>query len=153
MIRLRNPVRGQVPASEIETAYRKAFNMLAEGWFTRLLRTLSGGLSPFQFADAYYQETNETLIKLILDNDNTNLQKYVPEDLDCDDFTFRLMGVFHQNIETAAMPIFIAWVMIPEGGHAVISYVTNTGEVMIIEPQNDQIFPVPKDWSLLLLCG
>ena len=146
MTRLRNQIRGTLSASEIRGAYEKVFGKVS--WWRRLFQG-----DPYKFADQYYQPANETLIKLILDNDTTNLQKYIPENMDCDDFSFRLMGVFHQNTETCAMPIFICWVMLPEGGHAVISYITNTGEVMIIEPQNDRIFPVPKDWRLLLLCG
>jgi len=70
----------------------------------------------------------------------------------CDDFAFRLMGVFHQDLRTAAMPIFITWVGTPEGGHAVLSYYKN-GKVKIIEPQNDEIYAVPKSWALMLLCG
>jgi len=70
----------------------------------------------------------------------------------CDDFAFRLMGVFHQNRETAAMPIFITWVLTPQGGHAVLScYVT--GRIRIIEPQTDDISSVPAGWKLMLLCG
>ena len=70
----------------------------------------------------------------------------------CDDFAFRLMGVFHQDRRTAAMPIFITWVMTPQGGHAVLSYYV-AGVVRIIEPQTDAIFPVPGGWELILLCG
>ena len=70
----------------------------------------------------------------------------------CDDFAFRLMGVFHQDLRTAAMPIFITWVSMPEGGHAVLSYYKH-GQVKIIEPQNDDIYDVPKEWGLMLLCG
>jgi len=155
MTRLRNQIRGSIPASEIEVAYRRAFSVSELRFWERLVCAFTGRSwqSPFQFADQYYQPVNETLIKLILDNDTTNLQKYIPENIDCDDFSFGLMGVFHQNTETCAMPIFITWVMLPEGGHAVISYITNTGEVMIIEPQNDRIFPVPEGWGLILLCG
>ena len=147
MIRLRNQIRGTLPASEIQKAYEKVFGKV--GWWQRLFQG-----QPYQFADQYYQPVNETLIKLILDNDNTNLQHYVSEDFDCDDFTFRLMGIFSQNTETAAMPIFIIWLLLPDGqGHAMISYVTNNGIVKLIEPQNDQIFSVPKDWKLMLLVG
>jgi len=154
-LRPRNPIRGTIPASEIEAAYRAAFNISTPGFWERLVRAITGQSwqSPFYLADAYYQATNEPLIKLILENDETNLQHYIPEKFDCDDFAFRLMGVFHHDLDTAAMPIFITWVLTPEGGHAVLSYVTNNGAVMIIEPQTDQIFPAPSEWTLLLLVG
>lgn len=70
----------------------------------------------------------------------------------CDDFSFRLMGVFHQNPKTAAMPIFLTCVMTSQGGHAVLSYYYK-GKVNIIEPQRDWIYNVPTDWTLMLMFG
>ena len=153
-IRIRNIARGTIPASEIEIAYRKAFNMDATSTigFAPLIRKIVGREeSPFFFADAYYKEADEELIRQILEEDKTDLEQYIEEDLDCDDFAFRLMGVFHQNLRTAAMPIFITWANTP-AGHAILSYYYN-GEVFIIEPQNDEIYSVPKNWTLILLCG
>jgi len=159
MIRPRNTIRGAISASEIEAAYRKAFTVASPSFVQRILRWITKKVvgattgNPFYFADTYYQPTDETLIKQILSADKTDLVQYVKESHDCDDFTFRLMGVFHQNVKTAAMPIFITWVLMTDGqAHAVISYCTNSGAVLIIEPQNDQIYSVPG-WQLLLLCG
>ena len=143
---MRNTVRGSVNAVDIITAYRKAFNM---SWWQVLLATLQG---VFKLADQYYQVADEAIILEILERDKTDLVLYVAEDNDCDDRAFRLMGVYHQDNRTVAMPIFITWVSMPEGGHAVLSYYKN-GKVHIIEPQNDEVYFVPKDWSLMLLCG
>jgi hypothetical protein len=104
-------------------------------------------------ADEEYKEVDEELIQMILDADLGDREDYEAEYYDCDDFAFNLIGVFHQNKETAAMPIFITWVNTLGGGHAVLSYLNSLGEVKIIEPQNDEIYFVPKDWSLVLLCG
>lgn len=150
-IKIRNPIRGAIPASEIEGAYRVAFNV-GGNWFIRFIEALLGKGQPFQFADTFYKEVDEALIKSILLEDKTDLWEYIAEDFDCDDFTFRLMGIFHQNIETAAMPIFITWVSTPEGGHAVLSYYAG-GAVKIIEPQTDKVTNVPNSWRLMLLCG
>ena len=141
MIRLRNTVRGAIPNYEIMDTYRRAFHY---PWW------LFG--RAFYLADQYYKETDPALILNILAQDRTDLEEYIAEDYDCDDFAFRLMGVFHQNKETAAMPIFITWVLTPSGGHAVLSYYV-AGTVRIIEPQTDDVFEVPTDWKLLLLCG
>jgi len=141
MIRPRNTTRGTIPGYKIIEAYRRAF---CYPWW------LFG--RAFHLADKYYKEADVALILSILSKDRTDLEQYVAEDYDCDDFAFRLMGVFHQNRETAAMPIFITWVLTPQGGHAVLScYVT--GRIRIIEPQTDDIFEVPADWKLILLCG
>jgi len=143
MIKPRETVRGAISGSEIQKAYKETFNVpWWQMWFS----------NPFKLADQSYLEADEDLIKTILGQDKTDLEQYVAEAFDCDDFAYRLMGVFHQNLRTAAMPIFITWVLIPQGGHAVLSYYSK-GRVKIIEPQTDEVFGVPKDWQLLLLCG
>jgi len=148
----RNTVRGDIPSSEIKAAYQKAFHIAGEGWLQNLLRLFCNIRSVFNFADQYYKEADEELIQMILDADQGDKEEYETEWYDCDDFAFRMMGIFHCDKEAAAMPIFITWVLLSEGGHAVLSYYKD-GEVKIIEPQTDQIFPVPEDWCLMLLCG
>lgn len=142
----RKTARGTIHSSDIIAAYQDAFNM---SWWQVLFSAFS---KVFHLADQYYQEADEDLIWHILENDKTDLIQYKAEDWDCDDFAFRLMGVFHQNFRTAAMPIFITWVSMSDGGHAVLSYYCK-GFVSIIEPQNDEVYVVPKDWGLMLLCG
>jgi hypothetical protein len=144
---LRKAIRAGVNASDIITTYQQAFNM---SWWQALLSLFQG---VFKMADQSYDAADEAIIQEILDKDKTELEEYRAEQFDCDDFAFRLMGVMHQDLRTAAMPIFITWVGMPDGfGHAVLSYYKD-GKVKIIEPQNDDIYSVPKEWSLLLLCG
>lgn len=130
-----------ISAATIANAYCKAFKI---SWWQR------SGI--FFFADKKYREVDENVIAAVLAQDKTDAEEYVEEWFDCDDFAFSLMGMFHKNEATAAMPIFITWVLMPGGGHAVLSYY-KAGKVCIIEPQNDEIYPVPKNWKLLLLCG
>ena len=139
----------KIPSVEIEAAYREAFRLPFSFWWHifRFPRNDSIFL-----ADACYMEADEELIQMILDADLGDREEYEAEEFDCDDFAFRLMGIFHQNRETAAMPIFITWVSWPGAAHAVLSYYYDD-QVRIIEPQNDRVFPVPEDWSLILLVG
>jgi len=148
----RKTVRGDIPSAEIKAAYQKAFHIAGEGWLHNLLQLFFDIRSVFNFADACYKEADEELIQVILDADLGDKEEYETEWYDCDDFAFRLIGIFHCDRDAAAMPIFITWVLLPEGGHAVLSYYKD-GQVKIIEPQTDQVFPVPEDWSLMLLCG
>ena len=144
---IRKTIRAGVNSADIVTAYQEAFHM---SWWQSLLSLFQG---VFKMADQDYNEADEGLIRSILEQDKTELEQYQAEEFDCDDFAFRLMGVFHQDLRTAAMPIFITWVGMPDGfGHAVLSYYID-GIVKIIEPQNDDIYSVPSEWSLLLLCG
>jgi hypothetical protein len=143
----RNTIRAGANSTDIVAAYQQAFGM---SWWQSLLAMFQG---VFKMADQSYDEADEGAIQEILSKDLTDLEKYKAEQFDCDDFAFRLMGVFHQDLRTAAMPIFITWVGMPDGyGHAVLSYYCK-GSVKIIEPQNDDVYSVPKEWSLLLLCG
>jgi len=135
---------GNITATEIERAYRKAFKMSFWAWIR------SAGI--FQFADEFYREADEELIRMIMDADAGEREQYETEFYDCDDFAFSLMGVFHKDREAAAMPIFITWVDTPVGGHALLSYYYK-GQVKMIEPQRDGIFDVPPSWRLQLLCG
>jgi len=141
-MRIRN--RGEIKASEIEKAYTETFRV---SFRQRLFGQVYIGL-----ADESYRKTNVSLIRQILKTDETDKQKYEAEEFDCDDFAFRLMGKFHEDRDTAAMPIFITWVVIPQGGHAVLSFYYY-GMVLIIEPQTDKIFPVPEGWRLIALMG
>jgi hypothetical protein len=136
--------KGEIPASVIRQAYIKAFKV---SWCERCF-----GHCSIKLADETYRQVNLNQISQILKDNKTNEQKYIDNDYDCDDFTFQLMGTFHSNIDTAAMPIFICWVSTPNGGHAVISFYHN-GEIFIIEPQTDEIYSPPNDWGLILLVG
>ena len=145
-----HPREGTIPSAEIVLAYKEAFGM---SWWQRLLSALNG---TFKLADPYYQEADHDIILEILDKDKTDRVIYILHDRDCDDSTFELMGAFHKDSRACTYPIFITWVEWYAGeqryGHAVISYY-HKGIVNIIEPQNDNVFLVPDDWSLTVLMG
>ena len=154
MIKLlpRNVKEWSISPEGVQAAYEQAFNIAGQNWWQKLISRLAGIQSPFYFAEAGYEPVDEAVLSDILAKDTTDKQQYVTDWYDCDDFAFRLMGAFHQDKRAELWPIFITWVILPEGGHAVLSYYKD-GEVKIIEPQNDQVFPVPEDWTLYLLCG
>lgn len=145
---IRKTPRAGVNSTDIIAAYQAAFNM---SWWQFLLATLQG---VFKMADQSYDEASVSLINEILEQDKTDLEKYKAEQFDCDDFAYRLMGVFHQDLRTAAMPIFIIWIGLPDGyGHALLSYYKDN-KVYLIEPQTDGVTDnIPLGTSLLLLCG
>ena len=157
--RYRETIRGSVDVADILTAYTKAFHI---SQWRLILSTIAmalgvGGI--FRLADASYREMtdeDEQRFFEFLKKDKTDLEKYIAEDFDCDDFEFRLHGEVHKDPAFAAMPIFITWVSwnTEQGrvGHAVKSYYKD-GIVKIVEPQNDRIFDVPESWQLDMLCG
>ena len=137
---------GELHYTDIIEAYREAFHM---NWWSYLIALVTG---VFKLENEWYKPVDEELIHLILDADMGDREEWELDFYDCGAFTFNLMGVFHQNRETAAMPIYITWVNTGEGGHAVLSYCWD-GDVYIIEPQNDDVYFVFKDWRLMLQCG
>lgn len=143
----RRPNQGTIAAQEIISAYTKAFKI---PWWKMLLPGIFG--VSFQLADQTYNPVDWGKLSEILEIDRTENQEYVAEAYDCDDFAYRLMGAFHRDRETAGMAIFITWVKTPRGGHALLSFYYQ-GDVVMIESQTDEIFDVPKDWQLSLLCG
>ena len=145
-VRIRNKGKiksGGIPAEEIALAYIKKFNVK---WWERLF-----GITVMAFEDPAYLEADPALIQDVLDKDFTDKQEYIPEEkirhFDCGDFTNRLMGAFHCNIETASMPIFKTWIT----GHSLLSYY-HKGEIWFIEPQNDIVFSPQPNWKLIHLC-
>ena len=145
ILRPRHSIRGGISASEIEAAYKKTFKV---GFWNKWLF----GYGDIKLADQTYRETILADIKDMLLQDKTDQELYVTEDFDCDDFAFALMGVFHKDRITAAMPIFITWVLTEMGGHALLSFYYK-GEVIMIEPQTDELFFPPLNWKLILVCG
>lgn len=135
---------GSITANEIIKIYKSTFGV--QWW-----QTLFGYVS-IELADQTYFPVDINKLKEVVKKDNTELQQYSLEDYDCDDFAFSLMGALHRDRETACMPIFITWVNTPQGGHALLSFYRD-GAIYMLEPQNDQIFNVPPDWSLILVCG
>jgi len=148
----RKPGQGEITADELRPAYEAAFHIGGNGWLDKLLALFLLIRTPFYFADELYQPVDPDLLQMILDADTGDKEDYETEVYDCDDFAFRLMGVFHMDRTAAAWPIFVTWVNTSQGGHAVLSYYQD-GMVYIIEPQTDERFPVPEDWTLTLLCG
>jgi len=135
---------GYIPASDIETAYKKAFNVSCLDIIKRNVC--------FHISDAGYLPINTNELTTFLQEDKTEQEKYVAEYFDCDDVTFRLMGVLHMNRGMASQPFFITWVDTPEGGHSVLSFYIE-GKIKIIEPQSDAISDVLQNWKPIMICG
>lgn len=130
---------------EVMEIYTKVFGV---SWWQKLF-----GITKIGIADQEYEDLDLKEVKKVVKSDEIDKMNYEAEEFDCDDYAFALMGALHHNRKTAAMPIFITWVSMPEGGHAVLSVLTKDKRVLIIEPQNDNIYPVPSNWNLMLLCG
>ena len=88
-------------------------------------------------SDKNYKTLNIESAQVFLKNTLVDLNKYVAETYDCDNFSFSLMGSASNIIPGFAFGI--AWVNTPEGKHAMNVFVDEKFEVYYIEPQNDTI--------------
>jgi len=93
----------------------------------------------------YKTTTKEELIRF-LKEDITDDWTYVSEYMDCDDFSYSIMGQL-SNPEWGALPFGILWTSTPNGGHAVNCFIDNDREVWILEPQTDVLFKLPTNWD------
>ena len=151
---LREDVRGGEIVSwlEILKAVRVAFHL---NWFQYCWLWIRGA---FCLCDKYYKKADEVVITSILDKDKTDLERWVAELHDCDDFSFRLMGVFHSDKRTVAMPIFLllVWWRSPTDGkrvyHSLLCYYYK-GRILKIEPQTDIIRSIPREYHLARIEG
>ena len=135
----------EITPAEIKTAYTKAFKV---SWLAKMLGV-------FQLTNLKYNPLNWDEVAEIIAIDQTNRMEWKYNEYEkftCADFSYSLMGAFHRYQTTAAMPIFICWVITPQGGHSVLSFY-DEGQIFLIEPQNDEVFSPPKDWTLKLLNG
>ena len=96
-------------------------------------------------SDDRYDYVNKNKLLTFLAGDKTNLATYIPEDYDCDDFSFRLMGQFHlQGSGFEDKAIGIIWLQQP--AHALNVCVTKERKVLLIEPQTDKVYVRPEDY-------
>jgi len=131
-----------VDASEIYNAIKNSFGERMKNADIRLADT------------KYYLADVNKLVKAIRQAKVAEMS-YEAEWFDCDDFSFRAMGVWHGNKELARMACFIVWVWWKSGDKA-YAHALNAaydGQFRLVEPQNYRVFLPPENWNLMLVMG
>ena len=104
-------------------------------------------LAQFPDAKVYISDKEYLLcsyndIALFLAVDQTNILDYIPDEYDCDDYSYRLMGQF--SIPSwSALAFGIVWTDI----HALNCFITEDREFYFIEPQGDAIQSDLEAWQ------
>ena len=93
----------------------------------------------FYMSDCDYWLIEKEEMERFLREEKSNLFKYMKERYDCDDFSFRLMGMVSAP-GWSDIAFFIVW----GDGHAYNAFVDDRKKVYIIEPQNDRIISPEK---------
>ena len=112
-----------------------------------LLKKAFGEKCVLFLVDGKYRIPTLENFQKFLKEDKTDLFRYIPEEFDCDDFSFRLMGqVSYPGWSDIAFGIATSMT------HAYNCIVCEDNEgqnrVFLVEPQNDRIFLVPEDPKL-----
>jgi len=90
-------------------------------------------------ADEKYKLATKTDIQIALMKDLTNMMQYQTCYLDCDDFSFRLMGAFNDK-KWGAFAFGIGWSNV----HAFNCFIDDKKQFYIVEPQTDEIILYEK---------
>jgi len=80
-------------------------------------------------------------IQAFLKQDATNKTKFIREIMDCDDFSYRLMGQFSIP-GWSALAFGIVWTE----KHALNCFINESRELLFIEPQTDAVFSTLEPW-------
>lgn len=107
-------------------------------------------------SDSIYSTTSIDELRRFIRDDKTNEYRYISEYYDCDDYSFRLMGMIH-SIEWGALPFGIIlvnkrdWIKDPTGKklfpHAMNCFIDSKQDFWLIEPQNDQVFHINSNYK------
>ncbi len=93
-------------------------------------------------SDRKYKLCSVVDIKAFLKQNNTDKMKYKEDYLDCDDFSYRLMGQFSIP-EWSSLAFGIMWT----NKHALNCLVDSGRNFYFIEPQNDKIQEKLEPWQ------
>ena len=101
-------------------------------------------------SDNKYNTTTKEELQRFLKNDITDKWQYVSEYMDCDDYSWSVLGRI-SNPDWGCLPFGYVWTNTSTGSHAVNIFIDNNREVWIIESQTDAVFKCPNDWKPYLI--
>ena len=93
-------------------------------------------------SDKSYLLCNENDIAWMLANDQSNKMEFTPEALDCDDFSYRLMGQFSVP-GWSDLAFGIVWTNL----HALNCFIDESGSFWFVEPQTDTLQSALLPWQ------
>lgn len=108
-----------------------------------LLKEAFGEKCTLFLVDRKYRVPTLKNFQKFLKEDKTDLFKYVSEEFDCDDFSFRLMGqVSYPGWSDIAFGIAVSQT---HAYNCIVAEDAGQNRVFLVEPQSDRIFLVPEN--------
>lgn len=96
-------------------------------------------------ADTNYKLVDVKHFKEWLEVDYTDTIEFVNTVRDCDDFQVILQG--HVTEWDSDLCFGTLWVRKPTGGHALNWMITTDKQLLLVEPQTNQVFKFPSNWK------
>ncbi len=106
-----------------------------------ILNSIVPNATHIYLSDSLYWLCSENDIKTFVDIDDTNKIKYVSEEMDCDDFSYRLMGQLSIP-DWSGIAFGIVWTNL----HALNCFIDDAGKFWFIEPQTNGLLEKLEDW-------
>ena len=109
----------------------------------KLLKEAFGEKCVLFLVDGKYRIPTLASFQKFLKEDKTDLFKYIAEEFDCEDFSFRLMGqVSYPGWSDIAFGIATSQ---KHAYNCIIAEDGGQNKVFLVEPQNDRIFLAPEN--------
>jgi len=106
---------------------------------------------PLYISDQQYQTTTKESLQEFLNYDDTDTYEFSKYIMDCDDFSFKLLGNM-SNPYWGAVPLGIMWVnKSHEIPHALNFFIDKDLKLWMVEPQQDRIYEPDEDWRPYLI--
>ncbi|WP_129582607.1 lectin MOA-related protein [Methanolobus psychrotolerans] len=100
-----------------------------------------------RLSDTSFKLVDAKQFKAFLSRNATDGRKYIRESHDCDDFSYILLGDVTKWDSDLAFGI--AWGTNSSGtNHSVNLAITTSGDIVLVEPQNDEIIHNLSAWDI-----
>jgi|GEM_PF-5567909 len=104
------------------------------------------GIVTYHNSDAYYKFVDIEHLKNFMEVNPVSKRTYVPEEHDCDDFSYELMGDVSKW--DPALAFGIIWGITPSGNSHVWNWCVGLDKkIWFIEPQTDKVFLPDEYWK------
>ena len=107
-----------------------------------ILKAVMPSATHIYISDNLYWLCSEDDIKNFLSIDATNKGKFIDDEYDCDDFSYRLMGQL-STPEWSGIAFGVVW----SDTHALNCFISDTGEFYFLEPQSDMLQKALEPWQ------
>ena len=102
-------------------------------------------------ADSYYDLISVADMMEIVELNRFSEMEYVSEKRDCDDFSFGLMGLIRKLLPGVCFGIIWVDVLNNDGSlsykHALNFFIDDCMKLYLVEPQNNKVFSMPKNYK------